>query len=145
VNAIGFDEERGDKVAVEEIPFDRLPPDAELARGARTGMDVHRLIGPVLRFFALLGAIVLLGVVLKKNIFSGETAYGPRKGERRRAASAASSSRTAEEEEEAFSDLQAQSMKMMEQGASVEKEIGKLVDSFPVESESVLKQWLEEK
>ena len=141
-NAIGFDDKRGDKVVIKEVPFDKRVDLSEYAPKQFSSGDVNSLIAPAIKFMVLGGLVLFFSRnVMRKG--GGDSLQAPRKS-----SGASSGEEPPQMESPAVgSDLLAlreKGLKAVEKGAFVESEITKLVDNFPSETEVVLKKWLKE-
>ncbi len=146
-NAIGFDEKRGDKVVIKEVPFDKKGDEAFFKKESFVSRDIHSAIAPGLKFILLFGLIFLFLTLLKKRLnhegySSVQTKHIHESG---RGATGNKMAQIAEVYDAGeLSVIKEKGLKAVEKGAFVESEISKLVENFPTETELVLKNWLKD-
>lgn len=144
-NAIGFDEKRGDKVVIKEVPFDKKVNETIFEKESLISKDIHSAIAPAIKFMVLIGLIFLFSNLIKKRLnHEGYASQGRNPHDAGRGAAGARTQIPEVYDAGELSVIKEKGLKAVEKGAFVESEISKLVENFPAETELVLKNWLKD-
>ena len=147
-NAIGFDEKRGDKVVIKEVPFDKKVDTSFFEKESLISQDIHSAIAPGMKFIVLLGLIFLFLNLIKKRVnhegYSASTQVKHAAESKAVSGGGKTSQMPDVYDAGELSEIKEKGLKAVEKGAFVESEISKLVENFPAETELVLKNWLKD-
>ena len=145
-HAIGFDESRGDKIVVKEVPFEAkempFPETLDASASSTNVNDYVRLIVEVI--FSLIFLLTFRRLIKRRAADKSVVTSAGIASSGEAASERAISSEGGGDEEELESDknVNETDLEKLEKSAFIEGQVGQVMEDYPSEAEQVIKNWV---